>query len=106
MLRREALASSVVASMPTVLPWTKPASAWRYSIQVTTASWVSASIQAPSTISRMRRVAVVFATMLDSTGDTAINGNAHSRRLLLKLFVFLGVMPPEQYDDDQHRHTC
>jgi hypothetical protein len=44
MLRRAALASSVVASMPTVLPYTKPASARRCSIQVKTASRVSRSI--------------------------------------------------------------
>ena len=41
MLRNAAFASSVVASMPTVLPRTRPASARCCSTQVNTASWVS-----------------------------------------------------------------
>jgi hypothetical protein len=45
MLRSAALASSVVASMPTVFPLTKPASASRCSIQAKTASCVSTSIK-------------------------------------------------------------
>jgi hypothetical protein len=44
-LRSAALASSVVASMPTVVPWTRPASASRCNIQVKTASCVSRSIK-------------------------------------------------------------
>jgi hypothetical protein len=45
MLRRAAFASSVVASMRTVLPLTRLASESRRSIQVKTASWVSRSIK-------------------------------------------------------------
>jgi len=45
MLRNAAFASSVVASMPTVFPFTRPASARRCSIQVKTASCVSRSIK-------------------------------------------------------------
>jgi hypothetical protein len=45
MLRSAAFASRVVASMPTVLPLTNPASAYRCSIQVNTASCVSRSIK-------------------------------------------------------------
>lgn len=44
MLRSGAFASSVVASMPTVLPLTRPHCARRSSIQVKTASWVSIEI--------------------------------------------------------------
>jgi len=44
-LRRAAFASSVVASMPTDVPFTKPASPNRWSIQVKTASCVSRSIR-------------------------------------------------------------
>ena len=41
MLRNGGFASSVVASIPTVLPRTRPASARCCSTQVNTASWVS-----------------------------------------------------------------
>jgi hypothetical protein len=44
MLRSAAFASSVVASMPTVRPFTKPASARRCSLHVKTAACVSRSI--------------------------------------------------------------
>ena len=45
MLRIAAFASSVVASTPTVFPFTKPASASRSRTQVNTATWVSTSIR-------------------------------------------------------------
>jgi hypothetical protein len=55
MLRRAALASSVVASMPTVFPFTRPASASRCSIQVKTASCVFRSISRRAGNRRMVR---------------------------------------------------